>query len=124
MELVVVIIIVGIMAGMAVPAYRNTVEQGRGNEAKVNLNIIHMGEKVYFLNNGSFWGPGGTNITAANTALSTDMSANYYQTINVSGGGTASYSARLTRSGGGTKWFQYDYTNGNAAPAPTEGGTY
>ena len=127
LELLVALAILAVMAGLAVPAYFQTVEQARSNEAKTNLNIIHMGEKLYYLNNNTYWGPGSTTIAAANTALNTDMSATYYTTISVTGA-AGSYTAKFTRNavagGAGSKWFQYDYATNAAAPTAAEGGNY
>ena len=118
-ELMMVSVVLGIVASLAVPTYQSVVEQSRGNEAKVNLNIIHMGEKLYSLNNGgAYSGPGNTNINNVNgpAALNMDMSVNYFGTINVTAKNpaTAGYVATFTRTGG-TKSFTYDYdaTNGN-----------
>ena len=117
MELMMVTVVLGVMAGIAVPAYQGTVELSRYNEAKVNLNIIHMCERLYYLNNNNtYWGPGSTTLSAMNTALNSDMSANYFPTISVTKNATAGvgYIATLTRTGGG-KSFTYDYTtSGNA----------
>ncbi len=124
----IVVVIIGVLAGLAVPNYFRAVEQGRANEARTNLNIIHMGEKILRLNTAQFWGPGATTIAAANAALSVDMSARYYDTINITRNAGVDYQATLTRNGveGGasSKWFRYNYTNGNANPVLTEGGNY
>ena len=125
-EIIIVLAIIAIVVGLAVPGYFRTVEQSRSNEARTNLNIIHMGEKIYRINNGVF--VAGAAINALNTSLNTDMSATFYDTVSVTINGGTSYTARLTRNttsgGAGTKWFQYDFTNGNAAPVLTEGGAY
>ena len=124
-EILITIIIMVAIAGLAVPSYFKTMEEARSNEAKTNLNIMHMGEKLAFLANGVYWGPGATTIAAANTGLNTDMSATYYTTISITQPTGTSYRARLTRNlvggGNGVSWYQYDYTNGDAAPVLTNG---
>ena len=127
-EILITIVILAVVAGLATPSYFNAVERARSNEAIVNLNIIHMGEKLFALNNnGAYWGPGVTTIAAANAAnaLNTDMTAVYYTTISVTTPAANSYRARLTRNafagGNGASWYQYDYTAGNAAPVQTNG---
>jgi prepilin-type N-terminal cleavage/methylation domain-containing protein len=126
-EVMVVIVILGVMAALAVPSYRSTVEVARGNEAKTNLNIIHMGEKLYYLNNGSYWGPGATTVAAVNSGLNVDMSAVYYTTVSVTGA-AGNYTARFTRNnvagGSGTKYFEATFATGASAPTVTEGGSY
>jgi type IV pilus assembly protein PilE len=126
-ELMIVIAILSIVAGLAVPSYFGTVEQTRANEARVNLDIIHMGQKIYRLNNNVFYA-GSTNLAAINTALSTDMSAQFYTRVSVTGAANT-YTARFTRNntmgGAGSKWFQYAFTNGDPnGPTKTEGGAF
>ena len=132
MEIVITVIIMGIIAGLAIPSYFSTMEQARTNEAKNNLNIIHMGQKLYFLANGGYWDPGGaTTIGNTNTALNVDMTSTYYDTISITGANCATpstcttYTTRLTRNliqgGDGTAWWQNVYNNGAAAPAQTNG---
>ncbi len=131
-EIMTVLVIISVIAGLAVPGYFKTVEQSRSNEAITNLNIIHMGEKIYRLNNPAigFWGPGNTDIATMNGALGTDMTANFYTTASITKTAT-SYTAKLTRNnasgGAGTKWFQFFYdtvANANNPPTQTEGGAY
>jgi type IV pilus assembly protein PilE len=129
MEIIITIVILGVLAGLATPTYFKTIEQTRGNEALVNLGIVHMGEKLYRLNKGTYWdGGGATTIAAINTALDVDMSATYYTAVNVTAVGGTSYAATFTRNavegGAGTKWYRNDYTNGDAAPVKTEGGAF
>ena len=95
MEILITLIILGVVAGLAVPAYFNTVEEGRKNEARVNLSIIRMGEKIFASNDpaGKFWngganpcavvGNGPTACTAINTALGVDISVQYYNITSI-----------------------------------------
>lgn len=129
LEVVITLTVLGIIAGLAVPSYLSSIESARTNEARVNLNVIHMGQKLFRLNNGQFWNGGATTVPNANTALGTDMSAVFYTTINVTSNGAAlpsSYTATLTRNlfqgGDGATCFRYTFTDGNAAPAPGGGG--
>ena len=127
-EIMITLVILGILAAIAIPAYFRTVEQSRSNEAITNLNIIHMAEKISRLNASpqTFWGPGATTIAAINTALNTDIGATFYDTVSVSITGTTQYTARLTRNavsgGNGTDYYQYAFTDGNAAPTCTKTG--
>lgn len=45
----VVVVVVGILATMAVPSYRNAVERTVGYESEAALNIIFRAEQQYFL---------------------------------------------------------------------------
>lgn len=75
-EILIVIVILGIVAGLAVPVYTNSVEQARQNEAKVNLNAMFMGEKIFALNhNGNFWNGGGTVLAPSTTSGTTNNPA-------------------------------------------------
>ena len=128
MEVMIALVIIAILAALALPAYFRTVEQSRSNEAITNLNIVHMGEKIYRLNNNAFIIGG--SVAALNTALNTDMSSTFYTGSVVAGatGIANSYVATFTRNnvsgGGGTKTFTYTFTNGDVAPVLTEGGAY
>lgn len=128
-EIIIAVAILAVMAGMAVPGYFRTVEQSRANEAITNLSIIHMGQKIFRINNGTYWN-GGANATvgAINTGLSVDISAMFYTDIDFTTNAGISYNARCTRNnvsgGAGTKWYQYDFANGAAAPVQTEGGAF
>ena len=54
-EIMITTVILAVVAALAIPAYTATVEQSRINEALTTINIIHMGEKIYKLNNSTFW---------------------------------------------------------------------
>lgn len=134
MELLVTIVILGIMAGLAVPSYQRTIEQSRSNEAIVNLNIINMGQKIFATRNGgNYWVDDGTpTIAEVNAALSIDISARYYTTVDVSasnGTDPKTYTAVLTRNavegGASSKTFTSTFasTDTQLAP-PVETGSY
>ena len=135
MEIMITLAILAVLSGIAVPNYRRTVEVSRSQEAKSNLNIIHMGEKVYLLNNSTFWGTGAVSLSTANTNLNTDMAGSYYDLISVtqSNGGltyTAVIRRNNTEGGAGSKTFTNTYvcTAVNTCPAtlpvPAESGNY
>jgi len=54
-ELLIVVIIVGILATLALPMLVKTLEKAKLGEAASNLNLIRTGEKIYFLEYGTFW---------------------------------------------------------------------
>ena len=130
-EILTTVVILAVVAGLALPSYFSTIEQARTNEAKTNLNIIHMGEKLYFLAEGGYWGPGATTIGVTNTALNVDMTATYYDTISVTASNgvcppscttyTAVLTRNLTQGGDGVSWWQNVYNNTDVAPAQTNG---
>ena len=48
-ELLVVVMIIGILAGIAIPGYQKTMEKGYGDKAKVILQTCYTAEKLYRL---------------------------------------------------------------------------
>ena len=44
-EILTVLVILGVVAGLAVPMYGSMMESARANEAKASLGVILMGEK-------------------------------------------------------------------------------
>jgi len=122
--------IMAILTGLAFPLYFKTVEQARSNEARINLDIIHAGQKIYKINNGVYFG-NSTDVNAINNALSIDITTMYYTTVDVTANLGVSYTAKFTRNtvegGAGSKWFKYDFpsaTAGKTAPDLTEGGAF
>ena len=53
-ELLVVVIIIGIVATLALPMLVKTIEKAKLGEAGSNLNLIRTGEKIYFLEYATF----------------------------------------------------------------------
>ena len=85
-EVVAVIVIVGVLAGLAIPSYFSTVEQARANEARVNLQVIRAGQKVYALNdaNKNYWNPGANPAVAIiNTTLNVDIATQFYDITSI-----------------------------------------
>ena len=111
-ELIVVMVVIGILSGIAVPLYTNMTENSRNNEATTALAVIYMGEKVYASGNGgNFWpNPAGTetSISLINTNLNVDIaplsffSLSLVTTNDVNGNPTIfSVGATRTASSGG-----------------------
>ena len=75
----VVISIIGVMAGMAIPIFTNAMENGRKNEAIANLNAIYIGEKIFYQNNSRQYWPLGApvrtpgSLASINTNLGVDL---------------------------------------------------
>ena len=127
-EIMIAITIMAVLAGLAIPGYFRTVEQGRSNEAITNLKIILMGEKIYRRNNASFWDGGGAATAATiNAALNVDITAKYYTTFVFSGVGANGFTVRTTRNnvegGAQTHWEQLAYTTAGG-PVETRGGNF
>ena len=48
-ELIIIMVIIGILASIAIPGYQKTVEKGYGDKAKVILQACYAAEKMYRL---------------------------------------------------------------------------
>ena len=128
-EIMIAITIMAVLAGLAIPGYFRTVEQSRANEAITNLNIIHMGEKIYRINNAAFWNGGGSATSGTiNPALNVDISTRYYTSYVFSGVGANGYTVRVTRNnvegGASSRWYQNTYDNATQALTSTSGGSF
>lgn len=124
-----VVVILGVLAATAMPAYRSTVEQGRSGEAKTNLSIIHMGQKIYAINNGgNYWLPGnnpplaGAVGTGVNATLNIEIKSQYYTISSITGDNGANpktFTAIVARNGvsgvANSKTYQIDQ-NGTITP--------
>lgn len=97
MEIMVVIIILGVLAGLATPAYQKTIRKARTSEAVTNLKTLHMGQKIYRVDNGSFYGPQST-LATINTSLSIDLESQFY-TLNIPTATASTYCATATETG-------------------------
>ena len=121
-ELLVVVVILGILAGLAIPTYRNTMELSRRNEACANLNVISMGQRVYRINNPTHWNPGGNpGVININNTLNVDISTLYYDITNITGAAnTFSVTARrnATAGGDGATTCTMTYDSAGAQPQP------
>ena len=53
-EILVVVLIVGILAAIALPQYQRAVEKARAVEAKELLDTVYKAEQMFFLTNGSY----------------------------------------------------------------------
>ena len=115
MEVMIAVIVMAVLAGLAIPSYRQTVERARASEATTNLNIILMGEKLYNTDNSTFVGGlscsstgSPTTCTAINNALNTDITAEFYN-LNIGGASKVGFTATATRVGG-TKSYTINQT--------------
>lgn len=97
MEIVIVLIILGVLAGIGIPSYQTSVERSRANEAAINLNMIYVAERAFLLDNNTYYPSTGAQGTLAtiNTSLGTDLENNFY-TLNIAGGANT-FTATATR---------------------------
>ena len=76
-ELVVVMVIVGILATISVPMYRNYIQRARAQEGVALVGSVASAQRVYYAEFGSFYAVGNTGYDAT---LGVDAQANSYFT--------------------------------------------
>jgi len=103
-ELLIVVVIVGILATLALPMLVKTMEKAKLGEAASNLNLIRTGEKIYFLEYNQYWPTvSELNIEDPNTLdASGNPPANRYFNYDITSVTTAPYNftARAMRRNG------------------------
>ncbi|MCP4553724.1 MAG: prepilin-type N-terminal cleavage/methylation domain-containing protein [Bacteroidetes bacterium] len=57
-ELLIVLVIIGILAGLAIPRYMAYTTRSKQTEAKGLLNQIYLSERAYFQSHDKYWIPG------------------------------------------------------------------
>lgn len=57
-ELLIVLVIIAILAGLAIPRYMSSTTKAKQTEAKEMLHQIYLYERSYFQNNDHYWIPG------------------------------------------------------------------
>ena len=102
-ELMIVVLILGVLAGIALPTYSRTVERTYRQEAQDILYAVYQGERSYYLTNNAYFGP------LTDTSSMSEWRTIYMDnpnlgsipvtfTVGVPGAGT--FSATATRVGG------------------------
>lgn len=102
-EVLIVIIILAILAGMSYPIYRKAIEHSRDKFAITNLKLILAGERLYRLNYNHYYPrPGGpiTDLSQINDYLNLDLKEKY------------GYSYRIEVSADGKSFTAYALKDG------------
>ncbi len=95
-ELVVVVVVIGVLAGIAIPTYRKTVEKQRGDKAKLILQTIYTAEKLYKLDYNTY---GSLNNLINNKYMDNPNAGGAKFVYSILGVGATTFQARATRSG-------------------------
>jgi len=109
MELLIVVVIVGILAAMAIPQFGKTTERSYQRQAWDMLQTIYAGEQVYFSTNNTYCNPtifGAGSCVPGSTSGTTwggiymDNPTTTTTTYAFSGVTAATFTATATRTGG------------------------
>src|SRR3989338_10355843 len=103
-EVLIVVVILGILATLALPMFVKTIEKAKVGEAMSNLNLIRTGQKIYFLEQSNFSG----NITSLNIEDPNSEGSRYFSYEITTEYNSDDFTARATRGGEGAQ----------SAPAP------
>ncbi len=101
-EVLIVVIIIGILATLALPMLVKTLEKAKLGEAVSNLNLIRTGEKVYFLEYGQFWYTGSSSdggIDSLNIE-NPNLEARRYFDYSITSADSADFTAQAERKEG------------------------
>lgn len=93
LELLMVVIIIGILATLAVPQYMSFIEKARAAEAMSTIGAIRTAENLYKLENGTYAG----SIDLLAIEAPTSGSATYW-TYSVSGGSDTGFTVTARRT--------------------------
>ncbi len=76
----VVVVIIGLLATITAPGFRKALLNSRGKLAKANLQMILSAQKLYRVNNDSFWPDSGeeNDLSEINKALNLDIEDRYF----------------------------------------------
>ncbi|MCQ9208805.1 MAG: hypothetical protein NG712_05455 [Omnitrophica bacterium] len=107
MELMIVIVIIGILAGIAMPIFSRTIEATKAKEALAALQQIRTGERIYRVEENDYWPVGSSESVIATinntlrTFLDTRSNRNWNYSVTASSGTPDTFTATATRIGGG-----------------------
>ena len=79
MEVLIVVVLIGVMAGFALASYRKTFLKATERDAVLNLTVLHGANKIYQAKNSSYWDTNDISVTdldVINQTLGTNIVAN------------------------------------------------
>lgn len=117
LEVLIVVIIIGILAGIALPQYFSTLEKARSGEAAANVGVIRAAADRYWyqssrLSDVSLPSSGDTNLDIDNPNKQTNKLYTYTFTDNGTDASTRRYTVNATRTVG-TNTYTVTWTQTN-----------
>lgn len=122
LEIIIVIIILGVLAALALPRFFRTVEYSRSSEATGNIQALRGSVERCRLQKGTYTTCSLSNLDVADPTLDPDTHFTYLLSINGTGDGFTILATRNTKSGGvttSTVNFQYTTTGGTTLTGAT-----
>jgi type IV pilus assembly protein PilE len=113
----IVVAILGILAAIAIPMYKDYITTARWSEAKTNLMSIRLLEEQYFSDNGvyidgNYDGPGtGLDAVLPGLGFKPVADLHYDYSVAFNGGDTGTYTATATFKADTTKKFTITHDN-------------
>ncbi len=123
MELMIVVVTVGIIAGFAVPQFQKAMDRARERDAILNLQTIDAAEVVYRARYGKYWpGAGNFTINAINSALGLSIVEIGDTTYRCGSGDDSMYICEATLRSGNIIHYEQPPNGGSANPCCLNGG--
>jgi len=120
-ELVIVIIIIGVLAAIAIPNFNRARERALGQEARANTKLIVAAEKIYNMETGSYYYS--SDRANINTNLKLSLTAtNWAYSITNAGGSYTVYAQRVLGYGSYSDCL-YSLAYGDADDEPNPNST-
>jgi prepilin-type N-terminal cleavage/methylation domain-containing protein len=108
LELLVVVIIIGILASIALPQYTATIEKARSGEAMINIGAIRVALDRYWYQNGSL--PADSNFSLLDVDNPNNIVNKLYVYLFIDNGTTSTkrkYNVTATRVGDSSTWVRW-----------------
>ena len=125
MEILIVVIIVGIIAGFSIPNYRKANESAYERDAVLQLSTLHDAEQLYHAREGGlYWPPDTTvyNVSQINSALDTSLIENGMTlTCTSPAAGGSAFTCTAQRAGGAFTLQLDETTLGSGNPCCSAG---
>ena len=101
-EIIIAVVLLGIIAGFALPKYARSIEKGHARSARSNLIAIHSMLEIWNANDNSYPPTGAGDLAYLNTTLRLNIiDRNFSYTYTNTGGTPLTFTLDAQRSGGG-----------------------